>query len=114
MKNLLILAALAAGISAASAQTPGSRQASPSAADRAASRTSATPAPSPVATPPNVSAGRGQRTNGQKVNTAPATGPTRASRSSSTTKSARQGVGTGSGNIESLSKTTKDKPGVKK
>jgi hypothetical protein len=113
MKTFLILAALAAGITTASAQTPGSRQGSASAADRAGSRTAATPAASAVVSAPNVSAGNGQR-SGKKINTAPATGPTRASRSSSTANSANQGVGTGSGNIESLSKTPKDKPGVKK
>lgn len=113
MKKLLLMALFSASVATASAQTPGSRTGSHAAAERAGSHTSASPSPSAITVVPNTSAGNGQRT-GQKINTAPATGATRASRSSSTTKAARQGRATGSGNIEMSSKNSTTKPGVKK
>jgi len=113
MKKLLLLALLAAGVGTAAAQTPRTNGRSSSAATRAASTNRDSPANAPTTTYPNASAGNGQRT-GKKINTAPATGPTRASRSSSTIKSAKQGGASGSGNIESMSKSGTTSPGVKK
>lgn len=115
MKTLLILTALAASITSASAQgTSPSRAKSPSAASRASTSNSDTPAPSAVTVTPNYSPGNGQRVGNKKINTAPATGATRASRSSSTLKAAKQGSATGSGNIETMSKNSNAKPGPKK
>lgn len=113
LKNLLLLAALAAGISTASAQMPRSTSGSGSAATRAASSNAGSHSNSAITPAPNYSPANGQRT-GEKINTAPATGATRASRSSSTVKAARQGKATGSGNIESMSKNSAAKPGAKK
>ena len=113
LKKLLLLAALAAGISTASAQTPRSTGGSSSATTRAASSNAGSPANSAITPAPNYSLGSGQRT-GKKINTAPATGATRASRSSSTAKAARQGKATGSGNIESMSKNSNARPGAKR
>jgi len=113
MKTLLILAALATGVATASAQTPRSTAGSGAAATRASSNNADSPAPTSIAVKPNYSPGNGQRTGG-KINTAPATGATRASRSSSTAKAAHQGSATGSGNIESMSKNSHATPGPKK
>jgi hypothetical protein len=103
MKKLLILAALATGIASASAQTPNSRSGSTSAAQRASTDNRDSPSNSAITPKPNYSTGNGQRT-GKKTDTTPATGPTRASRSSSKPKTAGQSRPTGSGNIESVSK----------
>lgn len=114
MKKFLILAALVAGIAtSASAQTPNSRGGSTSATQRASTSNGDSPSNSAITPAPNYSPGNGQRT-GKKINTAPATGATRASRSSSTTKAARQGSATGSGNIEMSSKNSTTKPGTTK
>ena len=114
MKSFLILAALVATVtSAATAQTPRSTGGSGSAATRAGSSNGDSPSNSATTVAPNYSPGNGQRTGG-KINTAPATGATRASRSSSTTKAARQGKATGSGNIETMSKNSNARPGPKK
>ena len=113
MKKLLLLAALAAGAATASAQTPASKSGSGSAAQRASTSNADTPSPNATTTAPNYSPGNGQRTGG-KINTAPATGANRASRSSSTAKAANQGKATGSGNIEMMHKNTTAKPGAKK
>ncbi|MFD1468985.1 hypothetical protein ACFQ48_12180 [Hymenobacter caeli] len=51
---------------------------------------------------------------GQKVDTAPATGANRASRSSSTAKAARQGTATGNDKPQSMGKNAAVKPGAKK
>lgn len=109
MKKLLILAALAAGISTASAQTPRSREGSNSAAQRASTTNRDSPPSSPTTITPNYSPGNGQRA-GKKADTTPATGPTRASRSSSGTKTPGQSKPTGSSNIESMSKSEKAGP----
>ena len=113
MKNLLSLAIVAFSITTAAAQTPASKSGSGSAAQRASTSNADTPPAKATAVTPNYSPGNGQRTGG-KVNTAPATGATRASRSSSTAKAAKQGAATGSGNIESMSKNSRAKPGMKK
>ncbi|GAB3316620.1 hypothetical protein ACFQT0_01385 [Hymenobacter humi] len=113
MKELLVLAVLAASITTASAQTPRSRAGSHSATERESGRTSASPPASPTTVSPNYSAGKGTRT-GRKTDTTPATGPTRASRSSSGTKTRGQSKPTGSGNIESMSKTEPAGPKPKK
>ena len=113
MKKLLFLVALAATVSTASAQTPRSTGGSGSAATRAASSNADSPSNSALTPAPNYSPANGQRT-GKKINTAPATGATRASRSSSTAKAAHQGKPTGSGNIESMSKNSHATPGAKK
>ena len=47
-----------------------------------------------------------KRNSGQTVSTHPATGPTRASRSSSTRQSVNQGSATGSGNLETMGKNS--------
>ncbi|HEX8327090.1 MAG TPA: hypothetical protein VF629_06095 [Hymenobacter sp.] len=109
MKKLLIIAALAAGIGTATAQTPRSREGSTSAAQRASTTNSDSPPSSPITVRPNYSPGNGQRV-GAKTNTTPATGPTRASRSSSGLKTPGQRKPTGSSNIESMSKTEKAGP----
>ena len=106
MKKLLILAALAAGITTASAQSGG-------AAARAGATTKKSGARVAMTVAPNTTPGNGERMGG-KINTAPATGATRASRSSSTAKAARQGKATGSGNIEAMSKNSNARPGPKK
>ena len=113
MKSLFILAVLAFGASTASAQTPASRSGSGSAAQRASTSNADTPAPTATTTAPNYAPGKGART-GQKINTAPATGANRASRSSSTAKAANQGKATGSGNIEMMHQNSAAKPGAKK
>ena len=113
MKFLLITAALLAGAATASAQTPASKASSGSAAQRASTSNADTPSPSATTTAPNYAPGKGQRGN-KKINTAPATGANRASRSSSTAKAANQGKATGSGNIESMQKNSSAKPGAKK
>ncbi len=114
MKKLLILAVFATSIATASAQTPRSKSGSHSATQRASTSNADSPSNSAITPAPNYSPGNGQRTNGQKVNTAPATGATRASRSSSTTPAARQGKATGSGNIEMSSKNSGNAPAPKK
>ena len=106
MKKLLLLAALAAGITTASAQSGG-------AAARAGATTKKSGARVAMTAAPNTTPGNGERMGG-KINTAPATGATRASRSSSTAKAARQGKATGSGNIEAMSKNSNARPGPKK
>ena len=113
MKKLLILAVLVVGTASASAQMPRSAGKSSSATQRASTSNANNPAPTATTVAPNISLGNGQRT-GQKINTAPATGANRASRSSSTTKAAKQGKATGSGNIESMSKNSSATPGAKK
>ena len=113
MKNLLVLAVLAFGGATAAAQTPASKGGSGSAAQRASTSNADTPSPSATTTAPNYAPGNGQKTGG-KINTAPATGANRASRSSSTTKAARQGKAMGSGNIESMHKNSAAKPGARK
>ncbi len=113
MKSLFILAVLALCASTASAQTPASRSGSGSAAQRASTSNADTPSPTATTTAPNYAPGKGPRT-GRKINTAPATGANRASRSSSTTKAANQGKATGSGNIETMHQNSTAKPGAKK
>ena len=113
MKNLLFLVTLAASAVTASAQTPASRGGSGSAAQRASTSNADTPPAKATVVTPNYKPGNGQRAGG-KINTAPATGATRASRSSSTAKAARQGSATGSGNIETMSKNSHATPGAKK
>lgn len=113
MKTFFFAAALLAGAATASAQTPNSKAGSGSAAQRASTSNADTPSPTAITTAPNYAPSKGQRGN-KKINTAPATGPNRASRSSSTTKAARQGKATGSGNIESMQKNSSAKPGAKK
>ena len=110
MKTFLILAALAAGVATASAQ-PGSS----SAAKRAGSHNSKSSAPTSISVAPNYSTKDAGKDSGpQKVNTAPATGATRASRSSSGPKTAGQRKPTGSGNIESMSKNNSSPANPKK
>ena len=113
MKSLLIAAALLVGTAMASAQTPASKAGSGSAAQRASTSNADTPSPTATTVAPNYAPNKDQR-NGHKINTAPATGATRASRSSSTAKAAHQGSATGSGNIESMSKNSHATPGPKK
>ena len=110
MKNLLLLAVLATSIATAAAQTPRSTGKSGSAATRASSTNADSPAPTAISVTPNYSTSN-QRT-GKKTNTAPATGATRASRSSSGPKTPGQKKPSGSSNIESMSK--KEAPGPKK
>ena len=113
MKSLLIAAALLVGAAMASAQTPASKAGSGSAAQRASTSNADTPSPTATTVAPNYTPNKDQR-GGKKINTAPATGANRASRSSSTTKAAHQGKATGSGNIESMQKNSAAKPGAKK
>ena len=113
MKTLIFAAVLACATFTASAQTPASKGGSGSAAQRASTSNADTPSPAATTTAPNYSPGNGQKT-GRKVNTAPATGANRASRSSSTAKAARQGKATGSGNIEMMHQNSTAKPGAKK
>lgn len=96
MKTLLLLAALAFTSSAALAQgtTVSGTQRSSNPSGTAHKGTG---------TPQTTMA---KRNAGKTVSTAPATGPTRASRSSSTKKSVTQGRGTGSTNIESQAKNS--------
>ncbi|PJJ54444.1 hypothetical protein [Hymenobacter chitinivorans] len=92
MKLTLVFAALLAG-------TVGS----------AAAQTSQSPN---TTTPKTTQAGAKTETRSRPMNTAPATGPTRASRSSSTTKSTRQGSATGSTNSETVGKNSRGKSGT--
>jgi hypothetical protein len=104
MKTLLLLAAMAATMGTAAAQSPRSN-------DR--SHTANASSPSPTTVTPNYStAGKGQKRPAGAMNTHPATGPTRASRSSSTLKSAKQGSGTGTHNTETTRKNSMRKPGT--
>ncbi len=108
MKKLLFLAALAASITTASAQSgkPAGTSSKPKGGNSYGQASAATIAPNgPVA--PGVKPG-------QKVNTAPATGANRASRSSSTVKASRQGTATASDKPQSMSKNAAVKPGAKK
>ena len=107
MKKFLLLAALAAGIATASAQAPGSAQGK-------SGPTNHKPVTGdPVTAAPNYPVSTGPKP-GQKVNTAPATGANRASRSSSTAKAARQGSPTSGNNMQSMPKNSAVKPGNKK
>ncbi|OGX90784.1 hypothetical protein [Hymenobacter coccineus] len=99
MKKLLFLAALAAGITTAQAQS-GPTNHKPVVGD-------------PVTAAPNGPVNAGVKP-GQKVNTAPATGANRASRSSSTVKASRQGTATASGLPQAMGKNAAVKPGAKK
>ncbi len=103
MKKLLLLAVLATGVATASAQAPGSAQGK-------SGPTNHKPVTGdPVTAPPNGPVASRPRP-GQKINTAPATGANRASRSSSTAKAARQGRATGSDNMQSMPKNSAAKP----
>lgn len=108
MNKLLLLAALAANISTASAQS-----------GKAAGTTSKPKGdnsygqPSPATTAPNGPVNTGGKP-GQKINTAPATGANRASRSSSTAKAANQGTATAGDAPQSMHKNAAVKPGAKK
>jgi|GEM_PF-5410672 len=108
MKTFLLLAALtAASVGTAAAQSPTSNSQSqkPSTANGPQTTT-----PN-YRTPPKMK----RQANGA-YDTHPATGPTRASRSSSTVKAARQGQGrgTGSSNVETMNKNGKMTPGQRK
>ena len=113
MKTLFLAAMVACTTFTASAQTPASKGGSGSAAQRASTGNADTPSGTATTTAPNYSPGNGQKAGG-KINTAPATGANRASRSSSTAKAARQGKATGSGNIEMMHQNSTAKPGAKK
>ena len=115
MKNLLVLATLAIGIGTVSAQMPRSKSGSVSPTRRASiTKNASGQAPSATTVAPNAPMVPGSNATGSKINTAPATGANRASRSSSTSKAAHQGKATGSGNIESIPKNSAATPGTKK
>ncbi len=99
MKKLLFLAALVAGTATAQAQS-GPTNHKPVTGD-------------PVTAAPGGPVSSGPKP-GQKVNTAPATGANRASRSSSTAKATRQGSPTAGNNMQSMPKNSAVKPGAKK
>ncbi|GAA4367354.1 hypothetical protein GCM10023185_39170 [Hymenobacter saemangeumensis] len=109
MKTFLLLAALtAASLGTAAAQSPTSNAQSqkPSTAN------------SPITTTPNYQTPpKVKRQANGAYDTHPATGPTRASRSSSTVKSVRQSKqarGTGTTNAETMNKNGKMTPGKRK
>lgn len=108
MKKILLLATLAASITTASAQSgkPAGNTSKPK-GDNSYGQ------PSPATTAPNGPVNAGVKP-GQKVNTAPATGANRASRSSSTVKASRQGSATASDAPQSMHKNAAVKPGAKK
>ena len=108
MKTLLLLAALAGGAAPASAQAPGSATGGRSGPTNHKPVTG-----DPVTAAPNYPVSSGPKP-GQKVDTTPAPGPTRASRSSSTAKAARQGSPTAGNNMQSMPKNAAVKPGNKK
>lgn len=108
MKMLFFLAvALAAGVATAPAQTPGSAQ------GKSGPSNHKPVTGDPVTATPNYPVSTGPKP-GRKVDTTPATGPTRASRSSSTAKAARQGSPTAGNNMQSMPKNSAVKPGAKK
>ena len=109
MKMFLLLAVvLASGVATASAQAPGS-----AAGGRSGPTNHKPVTGDPVTAAPNYPVSTGPKP-GQKVDTTPATGPTRASRSSSTAKAARQGSPTAGNNMQSMPKNSAVKPGQKK
>ena len=107
MKKLPFLAALAAGITTASAQAPGSAQ------GKSGLMNHKPVTGDPVTAAPNGPVNASVK-SGQKVNTAPATGANRASRSSSTLKAANQGTATAGDKPQSMGKNAAVKPGAKK
>ncbi len=107
MKKLLLLAVLATGAATASAQTG-----TPAGTAKKGKDSSYGPA-SAATIAPNGPVSSGPRP-GQKINTAPATGANRASRSSSTLKAARQGRPTASDDMQSMPKNSAARPGKKR
>ena len=107
MRKILLLAVLATGAATASAQSgkPAGTTSKSNGDNSYGPASSATIAP-------NGPVDSGVRP-GQKVNTAPATGANRASRSSSTAKASRQGSATASDNPQSMRKNSAVKPGAK-
>ncbi|UYZ62702.1 hypothetical protein [Hymenobacter weizhouensis] len=97
MKSLLLLAATVAAFSCEAVAQSGTHPGTPQTATPSRRQHQGT------GTPQTTMA---QRNAGKTVSTHPATGPTRASRSSSTKKSVNQGSATGSYNIETMGKNS--------